>query len=71
MAKQKVSKRAANKYPHNLSKFTIVADINSFMAKGIRYLVYSIPAKDDEGIIINIETGVRYPIELKKYLLYI
>ena len=99
MAKQKVSKRAVNKYPHNLSKFTIVTDANSFEARGVRYLVYRAPTLDVEdyfersdkwdnprdvflhwhkrpcksidGIIINIETGQRYPINLKKYLLYI
>ena len=71
MAKQKVSKRAVNKYPHNLSKFTIVTDANSFVAKGVRYLVYSAPTIEEDGIIINIETGQRYPINLKKYLLYI
>ena len=68
MAKQKV---AVNKYPHNLSKFTIVADINSFEARGVRYLVYEAPTLKEDGIIINIETGKRYPIKLDKYILYL
>ena len=68
MAKKKVT---VNKYPHNLSKFTIVTDINSFEARGVRYLVYSAPTKKEDGIIINIESGQRYPINLEKYLLYV
>ena len=68
MAKQKT---AVNKYPHNLSKFTIVTDINSFEARGIRYLVYMPPTKDEDGIVIDIQTAKRYPIKLDKYLLYI
>ena len=68
MAKKKVT---VNKYPHNLSKFTIVTDVNSFKARGVRYLVYSAPTIEEDGIIINIETGQRYPINLKKYLLYV
>ena len=32
MAKKK---RAVNEYPHNLSKFTIVTDINSFVARDL------------------------------------
>ena len=66
-----MKKKVRKDYPHNLSKFTIVTDINSFVAYGIRYLVYSAPTIEQDGIIINIETGQRYPINLKKYLLYI
>lgn len=66
-----MKKKVRKDYPHNLSKFTIVTDTNSFEAYGIRYLVYSAPTIEEDGIIINIETGQRYPINLKKYLLYI
>lgn len=40
MAKKKeVSKRAVNKYPHNLNKHTIINDTNSFEVKGERYTI--------------------------------
>ena len=40
MAKKKVeSKRAVNKYPHNLNKHTIITDRNSFEVKGERYTI--------------------------------
>lgn len=66
-----MKKKERKEYPHNLSKFTIVTDINSFEAYGIRYLVYMSPTTEEDGIVIDIQTAKRYPITLKKYLLYI
>ena len=61
MAKKKKVKQplAVNKYKHNLNRYTIVNDKNSFEAKGERYLV-------NGEMIINIITKQVYPCEWDK-----
>ena len=71
MAKQKESKRAVNKYAHNLNKHTIVTDANSFVAKGVRYLIYQVPTIDIDGILIELEEGTIHVITLDKYKKYV
>ena len=71
MAKQKESKRAVNQYAHNLNKHTIVTDVNSFIAKGVRYLIYQVPTIDIDGILIELQEGTIHVITLDKYKKYV
>ena len=54
--KHKQEPRAVNQYPHNLHKYTLVTDRNSFEAKGERYLL-------NGDTVINIRTGEIFPTD--------
>ena len=70
MAKNTTSKRAVNKYPHNLHAATIVNDENSFESKGIRYLLYTVPTKEEEGIVIDISNADLHSFSLQAFKRY-
>ena len=54
--------------PH---KYTIITDANTFTSNSVRFLLYRSPNKDtNDGIVINLETGVTYPFSWDKYLQY-
>lgn len=53
------SVRAVNQYKHNLHKYTIVTDRNSFESKGERYLI----SGDN---MINIQTKEIFPTDWQR-----
>ena len=68
MAKRKIIKTpiVKNKYAHNLSEHTIVVDANSFEVSNRRYLILIMPDRESNGLIVNIKTKERYPIDYKR-----